>query len=83
LRDELEREFPLLYEGNARIGMYSKEPINLTDKVGELYSYGIENFHIRLTSESESETQAILDQILKNKILSNDYYRGSYYKITL
>lgn len=84
LKDEYEREFPLLYEGNYRIGMYSKDAISLFDKVEELTNAGVHNFNIRLTNENVEQTKEVLRCITDNKRKINvKTSTGSYYKETL
>ncbi|MGL5020580.1 MAG: DUF3656 domain-containing U32 family peptidase [Mycoplasmatales bacterium] len=84
LLDEYERKFPLLYEGNFRIAMYSKDAISLFTKVDELNDFGIYNFNIRLTNENEEQTRAVLKAIKNhNNRLPLKTSTGSYYKETL
>lgn len=44
MRDKLERRFPLLYEGNDKLGMYSNKPLENTKPTAK-------NKYIRLTTE--------------------------------
>ncbi len=83
LKDELKREFPLMYEGNARIGMYSKAPISLLDKQSELQEMGINKFHLRFTNESTSDVIKVMDGLVRREQIEQETIRGSYYKETL
>ncbi len=83
LKDELKREFPLMYEGNARIGMYSKAPISLLDKQNELQEMGINKFHLRFTNETTSDVIKVMDSLLSKEQIDQETIRGSYYKETL
>ncbi len=83
LEDEYNREFPLMYEGNARIGMYSKAPVSLLDKQDELMEIGIKKFHLRFTSENAVEVEGILKDLFNKKQIAGKSIRGSYYKETL
>lgn len=83
LHDKLNREFPLLYEGDYRIGMYANIPINLFSKINELEDMGINQFYITLTIEDEMQTKSIIDTIVGNKELNIKSSSGSYYKEVL
>ncbi len=81
LKDEYDREFPLLYEGNSRLGMYSKQPINLLSKIDELKTANIANFHLNFTTETAEEITSILECLFNDgPFLKGDYSKGSYFK---
>lgn len=73
LKDELEREFPLIYEGNYRLGLYSKDPLNLVGKINELKDYSINNFHLRMTNEENEELDKVYNTFFQgnNQIKEN------------
>lgn len=83
MMDNLEREFPLIYEGNGRIGLYSKEHINQFSKLSSYTSHGINNFHIRLTNEKDNEIVEIIEAINNKKTISKAPYLGNYNKKVL
>lgn len=83
LKDELDREFPLMYEGNARIGMYSKAPVSLLDKQDELKAIEMNKFHLRFTNETTEEVENVLSALFEQKQIEQKYIRGSFYKETL
>ena len=83
LEDKLERKFPLLYEGNNRIGMYSNQIINLIDKRGELENYGVKNFYLLFSDESPEEIENVYDIIFNNNKNNLKQNYGSYYKEVL
>ncbi len=83
LKDEYDRVFPLMYEGNARIGMYSKAPVCLFDKQVELQAAQINLMHLRFTNEDEAEVFDVLNNMFAHETISGKYIRGSYYKETL
>lgn len=73
LKDELEREFPLIYEGNYRLGLYSKDPLNLVGKINELKDYSINSFHLRMTNEENEELDKVYNTFFQgnNQIKEN------------
>lgn len=83
LKDEYDRVFPLMYEGNARIGMYSKAPVCLMDKQEELSASGINKFHLRFTNENASQVVEVLNNTKTKTVINDNFIRGSYYKETL
>ncbi len=83
LQDEYDRVFPLMYEGNARIGMYSKAPVCLFDKQVELNAAEINLMHLRFTNESAEEVENVLMSMYSQDTISGEFIRGSYYKETL
>ncbi len=83
LKDEYERVFPLMYEGNARIGMYSKAPVCLLDKQNELNAAGINKFHLRFTNETKDQVIEVLNNTKTKTLINEKFIRGSYYKETL
>ncbi len=83
LRDEYDRVFPLMYEGNARIGMYSKAPVCLFDKQQELRNANINLMHLRFTNENADEVTSVLSSMYAEDTIEGKYIRGSYYKETL
>lgn len=83
LEDEYDRIFPLMYEGNARIGMYSQAPVCLFDKQEELQNVNIKLMHLRFTNESKQKVADVLSYMYAEETIENDFIRGSYYKETL
>ncbi len=83
LQDEYDRVFPLMYEGNARIGMYSKAPVCLFDKQQELSNVEINLMHLRFTNENANEVENVLMSMYSHDTIAGEFIRGSYYKETL
>lgn len=83
LHDKLNREFPLLYEGNYRIGMYSSKPTNLFPYINELQTFGVHNFYITLSFEGEVEMEQILKAINNNETIKFSTNSGCYFKKVL
>ncbi|MGL4589371.1 MAG: peptidase U32 family protein [Mycoplasmatales bacterium] len=84
LEDNFDRKFPLLYEGNYRIGMYSERPINLIAEHFSLKAKHFSNFHLRFTDETTQQIKAIIESLINPKKierkLENNYIKGSFYK---
>lgn len=83
LHDKLDRKFPLLYEGNNRIGMYANKPMLLDNELEELQEFGFNKFYISFTDEKVKEIDMVLDKILYNKEVAIKTNTGSYYKRVL
>lgn len=83
MKDNLEREFPLLYEGNGRISLYSQAAVNQLSKIDKYYKNGIKNFHFRLTNETDEELQDLVEYLKNGKMISKDIYLANYYKKVL
>lgn len=82
LHDKLNREFPLLYEGNYRIGMYANQPLSVVDELDKLQSLGFSNFYVSFSFETKEEVLTIYEHINTHQPLANTN-RGSYYKSVL
>lgn len=83
LEDEYNRRFPLIYEQNDQIAMYSEFPISLFSKRPEFVDANLSNFHIRFTNETDQEVQEVLRAVAKKGKIEFKTSMGSFYKEVL
>lgn len=74
LEDNLKRKFPLVYEGNNRIGMYTENKLSLFNHLNEIPN--IKNFFLNLTFESDYELKELLMSINDNNLKTNNNFKG-------
>ena len=82
LHDKLNRKFPLLYEGDNRIGMYANQPVCMFDELDKIKNLGYTNFYITFSTESEEEVSEVYQALINQELLANTN-QGSYYKRVL
>lgn len=82
LHDKLDRKFPLLYEGDNRIGMYANQPMCMFGELDKIRQLGYTNFYITFSTENEAEVRKVYRALLDQQFLP-DTNLGSYYKRVL
>lgn len=81
IKDNLKRNFPLRYEGNNKIGLYSEDVINLIDEKVKLDQF--KNFQLNIVDEGEEELEKIINSLLLDKNLLSSSFKGNFYKEVL
>lgn len=81
IKDKLNREFPLVYEGNNRIGLYSKQVLSLFDELATIPN--IKNYFLNLTFEDTNSINNIISSIEESKNNIKNSFTGNFYKETL
>ncbi len=81
IKDNLNRTFPLRYEGDNKIGLYSEKKLSLFEELKKMKCFS--NFNINLLDESDKEIELILNSIKDNKTYIKDTFKGNYYKEVL
>ncbi len=79
--DNLNRSFPLIYEGDSKIGLYSEDKLSLFEEMEELNDFS--NFSINLTDEKEEEIDKVIKSIGIKKSFKDKPFKGNYYKEVL
>ncbi len=81
IHDNLGRKFPLVYEGDSKIGLYTKKPISLFDEIANLDN--INKFMIALVDEDKEEINLIFKSIKSGKNIINNSFKGNFHKDVL
>ncbi len=81
IHDNFGRKFPLIYEGDGKIGLYTKKPISLFDEISNLDN--INKFMIALVDEGVEEINSIIKSIKTNKNIINKSFKGNFHKDVL
>lgn len=71
LHDKLNRKFPLLYEGDNRIGMYANQPVCMFDELDKIKNLGYTSFYITFSTESEEEVSEVYQALINQELLAN------------
>ncbi len=81
IKDNLNRTFPLVYEGDNKIGLYSEKKLGLFEELKELSNFN--NFNLNLLDESEEEIDLVIKSLKNNKTHLKETFKGNFYKEVL
>ncbi len=81
IKDNLNRTFPLVYEGDSKIGLYSEKKLALFEELKELSNFS--EFNLNLLDETEEEIDLIIKSLKDTKTYLKETFKGNFYKEVL
>ncbi len=81
IKDKLNRSFPLRYEGDGKLGLYSEKKLSLFEELEELKDF--KNFNVNIIDEEDKDIDLIFKSINKKKTYIKNTFKGNYNKEVL